>query len=273
MGYTHYFTYKNPNTPLDLDKWRLFVEKVKKIIFLAKEVDEITICLGRDGKDPAILNDDKIFLNAVGNQGCETLVIERDPTESSKESSTYTKNTGFRFCKTNHRKYDPVVLAVLYELYVHFPNDFELHSDGDTHGLSPDGDHEDGNSIFENKYEKYEVPSSEDFTRDLNLLNLSPSDPKTIQKFLSTWKRMGYIVGIENTLHQVFVINKNKSIEEPWLFSYGFDLITIKKDFKAAIRNCLEILDEEELHLDDLDTTIWHGDHFIVFMSSTKFTV
>lgn len=273
MGYTHYFTYKNPVTALDLDKWRLFVEKVRQIIFLAKEIDEITICLGRDGKEPAILNDDKIFLNAIGNQGCETLVIKRDPTEDSKEASTYTSSVGFRFCKTNFRKYDPVVLAVLCELDNYFPNSFDLSSDGDLNELSSEGDHIKGNSIFINKYKKYEAPSSEDFNRDLQLLTLSPSDPILIRKFLSTWKRMGYIVGIENTLHQVFVINKNKSTEEPWLFSYGFDPILINKDFKAAIRDCLDMSDEEELHLEDLDTKIWHGDHFIVFMSSTKFTI
>lgn len=163
MGYTHKFYYKKPFTPLSPKKWKEFTDKVCVIIAKAKEKDGIVIVDGNGNPYSfPIVTDEYISINGRSwrdfeikeypteefeMEGYETLLIERDPTSNSTRIKQYSANVreqGFRFCKTEHKKYDSVVLAILVEFKETFKSLVDIDSDG-------------GSKVLVNSYKDFEL--------------------------------------------------------------------------------------------------------------------
>lgn len=91
MGYTHYWTRKQAEIPLD--KWLTFVERLVPIL---KEhaglIEDLKI------------DHDVVFFNGA----CETFVLERNEAPKS-----YGDGGWFSFCKTRQDEYDKLVVAAL----------------------------------------------------------------------------------------------------------------------------------------------------------------
>ena len=104
-------------------KFSEFVADAKKIIKQA-EKNGIKLADGYgkvEGKYE--LSSDLVSFNGLGDQSFETCYIQRVDNETEKGELS------FNFCKTAHRPYDDVVVAVLATLKEYFPKT-ELSSDG-----------------------------------------------------------------------------------------------------------------------------------------------
>lgn len=266
MGYAHYFEYLKPDTILPLDLWRLFLEKIKFIIKLAKELDEIDISLDYEHVK---LTDDKILINAGSGHGRETLAIYRDPRKTYKVHS----------CKTGHAKYDCVVLAVLYQLDMTFPQYFQLSSDGDLYEEDAEGSNY-TISPFEDKYERYKVPSietlrnnqmgtgreSEELERIKKLLTLDITDKTVISELIHSWGRLGCLSFTKKSF-LILVASKQKYYFNTQIYSKTSDPIQAQHDFRSAIKKCLSIQEDVDLHslIDlELDAYHWHNENYSV---------
>lgn len=105
MGHSHYFNH----APRISAKWEDFVGRVRAVVILAMS-GGMELSDGRhDFAFPAI-DSDRISLNGVGEDGCETLTIER---EGWRETWYEGNGVGWRFVKTYHRPYDAAVCAIL----------------------------------------------------------------------------------------------------------------------------------------------------------------
>lgn len=111
MGYTHYWKKVNEITDEHVD----FVNRIIDL-YEKESGKKIVNGLGEEGTHPTVTTE-LISLNGEEDQGCETLYLK--PGEE-----------GLQFCKTDRRKYDAVVCAVL--LY--------LEQQGVIEGLDSDGD-------------------------------------------------------------------------------------------------------------------------------------
>ena len=114
MGYTHYWTVSKPFDDLD---WGAALAMTKAIIGRAKKAGvEVA---GWDGEGKPQVGAEKISFNGKADDSFETFTIERGVSE-------------FEFCKTGHRDYDAVVVAVLMVL-AGLPNSpLSWRSDGDS---------------------------------------------------------------------------------------------------------------------------------------------
>lgn len=111
IGYTHYWKKVNEITDEHVD----FVNRIIDL-YEKESGKKIVNGLGEEGTHPTVTTE-LISLNGEEDQGCETLYLK--PGEE-----------GLQFCKTNRRKYDAVVCAVL--LYLEQQGVIEeLDSDGD----------------------------------------------------------------------------------------------------------------------------------------------
>ena len=102
MGYTHYFTRKNPLTNPQMDA--LQQEKEKMLSLLAKGCrvvpEEDWLNFYQYDEEPTTNR----VLAFNGDPGCETLIIDQVPVHE------------FNFCKTRLRPYDTMVTAMLIAL-------------------------------------------------------------------------------------------------------------------------------------------------------------
>ena len=112
MGYTHYWN----TTEFKEQQWDNFCESAKKVIVKAV-ANGIMVDRESDDEDtPPLICDSLIALNGRGEEGHETFYFQRE-------------NTTFQFCKTAHKPYDTVAVALLI-LAHHYDNDFVWESDG-----------------------------------------------------------------------------------------------------------------------------------------------
>lgn len=105
MGYTHYWTIKEP---IEAKAWDKFLEGARQLIATA---DEAGIQLEDTSSDSAIV------LNGVGVGAHETFVITCE-------------DVGYNFCKTAQKPYDTVVTAILIYAKKVFGDAILLTSDG-----------------------------------------------------------------------------------------------------------------------------------------------
>lgn len=111
MGYTHYWNQQ----PIDSDTWKRIVADIETVI----ERSNVPVAMDFDDPEtPALINDDKIWFNGIGDNGHETFVVKR----------VY---TGSEFCKTARKPYDTLVCAALIILNTHAPECIQVSSDGD----------------------------------------------------------------------------------------------------------------------------------------------
>lgn len=121
MGYSHYW--ERSNKPVTDKKWNAFIADVQKIFTAHDDI----ICRELDvpNRKP-IVNDTEVWFNGKGDDGHETCVIRRDFEQVAWRTD---KEPSFTFCKTAHKPYDEVVVAVLSCLHHHIPM-FKISSDG-----------------------------------------------------------------------------------------------------------------------------------------------
>lgn len=110
--YTHYWTYNKSYN--DEKQFAKAVEEIKRLL-AAKELKDIPLC-GRADDEAAILQEDQVFLNGVGDDGHEDFCV-------------YVDEPKWDFCKTARKPYDLVVMLCL----IAFANNlssFTFRSDG-----------------------------------------------------------------------------------------------------------------------------------------------
>lgn len=117
MGYTHYWTNKQHTD----DQWSAICSDAHQLVRLAvsKGAGGIPIPIAEEYDQldsPPVINDKEIRFNGVGDDGHETMLIDR--------TSEWT------FCKTAFKPYDAVVVALLAICHHHNP-DFTWTSDGE----------------------------------------------------------------------------------------------------------------------------------------------
>lgn len=110
MGYTHYIRQKSSFTT---EQWAQFCETVRKIF--AESPCALSNWAGVRGEKPQITKNFVSF-NGVEGDSHDTCRINIEATD-------------FNFCKTVHKPYDPVVVAV-YKAVRDILPDTELSSDG-----------------------------------------------------------------------------------------------------------------------------------------------
>ena len=112
MGHSHYWS--NPNHNLQKNRWNNeFIPLVRKII----ELSTVPVVFESDDSALPVINEDMVRFNGVKDDGYETFLLRR-------------RRSDFEFCKTSHKPYDEIVVAILYcaaDLFSYFKFD----SDGD----------------------------------------------------------------------------------------------------------------------------------------------
>lgn len=117
MGYTHYWRGNGSNR--DAGKFAEFAQVAKIAIDLAiSRGIELADAMGEGTPE---VNDSIVAFNGVGDDSHESCVVAPDQAD-------------FEFCKTNHKPYDVVVVAVLV-LYKYFFPEITFSSDGDLEEL------------------------------------------------------------------------------------------------------------------------------------------
>lgn len=107
MGYTHFFTLKNPIKPADWAR----VKTIAGRIIQAAIADGIALDVDSGDSD--------VHLNGVGENAHETFFL-------------HPSHLGFNFCKTAAKPYDIVVVAILAAIHTETKGVyFEIRSDGD----------------------------------------------------------------------------------------------------------------------------------------------
>ena len=112
MGFTHYFETKKEIPELVWNK-----EFTPAVMLLIEEADvPIVGVMGDAGTEPHF-GDNRIAFNGLGDDSHETMEINRLP-------------NNFYFCKTNHKPYDKVCVAVAIVAATLYPDCFSWSSDG-----------------------------------------------------------------------------------------------------------------------------------------------
>lgn len=116
MGYTHYFRQLN-HCPRP--EWEKICQSFREMQAAAVILnDPLQIQLEADDPSEPYVGMDAIHFNGIGNEGCETMVLDR-------------LRASFSFCKTRGRPYDRVVVALLCLAAFHAPEVWLVSSDGD----------------------------------------------------------------------------------------------------------------------------------------------
>ena len=97
MGYTHYWSNSRPFTDTE---WALIAQKSREILGHAQDRLGIAISEEYDINRIPVVTDSEIRFNGYADEGHETFMITREPTE-------------FSFCKTARKPYDVAVVAIL----------------------------------------------------------------------------------------------------------------------------------------------------------------
>ncbi len=103
MGYTHYW--RTSFTQEHREKFAEFSKRARKIIDTAKAEGVKIAGIWGDGLDEEIVDSTQVSFNGFNEGAYETFSINFEMLEDLRND--------FSFCKTNHRPYDVVVVAVL----------------------------------------------------------------------------------------------------------------------------------------------------------------
>lgn len=106
MGHSHYF---NHTKGVSTICWSEFSSRVRAVVVLAMS-EGMELSNGLHYYAFPAIDNDHIALNGVGDDGCETLAIER---EGWRETWSESCGVGWRFVKTYQRPYDAAVCAIL----------------------------------------------------------------------------------------------------------------------------------------------------------------
>lgn len=123
MGYTHYFPQQRAFTDFE---WSMITKAFKKLAASEQGQSLIapeTSCGWSDfftHKDLKIKGD-AIAFNGIGNGGCETFLIEKNPADMGE----------FNCCKTNDHPYDVMVVATLIVCAGYAEGALRISSDGE----------------------------------------------------------------------------------------------------------------------------------------------
>lgn len=109
MGYTHYYK----TSAIVQPDWDALIEDAKRIVANSG----VPVQFECDVDQPAVLSENEIRFNGVGDAGYETFLLSRVNVRSS-------------FCKTAHRPYDAVVTAILVAAKARLGDRIEISSDG-----------------------------------------------------------------------------------------------------------------------------------------------
>ena len=116
MGYTHYWTTKEPVT-FSKEEWDK-LKQTARLIFKECKAMNIKLCYDEDKESSTPrANNNEIVFNGFKDLSYETFVL------------TPTIN-GFNFCKTARKPYDVAVTALLIYIHNQKPN-IKVNSDGD----------------------------------------------------------------------------------------------------------------------------------------------
>ena len=125
MGYTHYW-YR----PQHLN-CREFEKFAADVMYILQEAQENGIKLGdTHGENEPFVNYNIVAFNGYDESGYESCVIEKDVSNENLQPFNTELGEHFDFCKTQQKRYDEVVVAVLMCLQYHFPS-IVLKTDGD----------------------------------------------------------------------------------------------------------------------------------------------
>jgi len=138
MGYTHHW---NHQKALSVKNWRefqkfalsIFIHATIRGVPVVADSDDTEVNQGRPEMTP-----DYLCFNGVGDDGHEPFVIDRVPTpwdypagEKRPAITDEEKKEGvYNFCKTGHKPYDLVCVALLCYLSHYHPRSFQVSSDG-----------------------------------------------------------------------------------------------------------------------------------------------
>ena len=114
MGYTHYW---KTSRSLTDKEWKAIQTNARKILRVAQEDWGIALSEEFDINRTPIVNDTEIRFNGYADEGHETFLITRAPTE-------------FSFCKTANKEYDAPVVAILNSIQYIALDAFGWRSDG-----------------------------------------------------------------------------------------------------------------------------------------------
>ena len=114
MGYTHYW---KTSSEFTAEEWKFIQTNARKILRVAQEDWGIALSEEFDINRTPIVDDGQIRFNGYADEGHETFLITRAPTE-------------FSFCKTANKEYDPVTVAILNYARLIAPDTFSWTSDG-----------------------------------------------------------------------------------------------------------------------------------------------
>lgn len=115
MGYSHYMDQIKPAEPI---AWQAICDDFRKMMATALLNQPLPIQLESDDGGQPLVDDTYIIFNGIGNNGHETMVLQRDGKE-------------FQFCKTARKPYGRVVTALLILADFHSPNTWLVTSDGE----------------------------------------------------------------------------------------------------------------------------------------------
>lgn len=115
MGYTHYFEQMKPAEPA---AWQAICDDFRKMMATALLSQPLPIQREAEDAGQPRVDDTYIIFNGIGNNGHETMVLQRYGRE-------------FQFCKTARKPYDRVVTALLILADFHSPNTWLVTSDGE----------------------------------------------------------------------------------------------------------------------------------------------
>ena len=127
MGHTHYYYgihFFKQKCECPRAQWAQITQAFQQLMTAALLTDPFPIQREKDDASPPEISENFIIFNGIGNNACETFVLERS-------------GDGLQFCKTNHKPYDRAVMALLL-LVNHFaPGIWKVSSDGNANDWSP----------------------------------------------------------------------------------------------------------------------------------------
>ncbi len=122
MGYTHYMRQK---PGLNQKKFTEFAEYVEQLLSTDEAKEMLAFEYDQPNK-PVKVTDQVIWFNGKGDEGHETLVIQRKVKASGSVSGK-----AFSFCKTARKPYDKYVTACYLLAKIVFGEDVIISSDGE----------------------------------------------------------------------------------------------------------------------------------------------
>ena len=124
MGYTHYW-YRKLDMPVTDEQWAGIVTDFNAMLNLVDE-QGTPIQFEYNNPAPPEISNERIRFNGKGDDGHETMCLERNPVPTRISES----RTVFDFCKTARKPYDALVTGLLIAAEANAPDAWAISSDG-----------------------------------------------------------------------------------------------------------------------------------------------